>query len=51
MFFEADEDHWHGAARKRFMTHLALVQVDDEGTTADWGDHVTDEEYGAGPAP
>lgn len=51
VFFEPGEDHWHGAAPKRFMTHLALVQVDDEGTAADWGDHVTDEEYGAAPAP
>jgi hypothetical protein len=31
------------------MTHLALQQVDDEGNTATWGEHVTDEEYGAAP--
>ena len=29
------------------MTHLAMLDVDDEGTPATWGDHVTDEEYGA----
>jgi hypothetical protein len=29
------------------MTHVALLQVDDEGTSATWGDHVTDEEYAA----
>jgi hypothetical protein len=23
------------------MTHLALLQADDEGNVADWGDHVT----------
>ena len=49
VFFEPGEDHWHGAAPGRFMTHLAMVQVDDEGTSATWGDHVTDEEYGAAP--
>jgi hypothetical protein len=31
------------------MTHLALHQVDSEGTSATWGDHVTDEEYGRAP--
>jgi quercetin dioxygenase-like cupin family protein len=47
VFFEAGEDHWHGAAPDRFMTHLALQQVDDEGRAAAWGEHVTDAEYGA----
>jgi quercetin dioxygenase-like cupin family protein len=51
VFFEPGEDHWHGAAPNRFMTHLAMVEVDDEGTSATWGDHVTDEEYNAAPAP
>jgi hypothetical protein len=32
------------------MTHLALVDVGDDGKSADWGDHVTDEEYSAPPA-
>ena len=49
VFFEPDEVHWHGAAPNRFMTHLALVEVDDEGNSATWGEHVTDEEYGAAP--
>jgi quercetin dioxygenase-like cupin family protein len=49
VFFEPGEEHWHGAAPNRFMTHLALLQVDDEGNVADWGDHITDEEYGAPP--
>ena len=31
VFFEPGEDHWHGAAPDRFMTHLAMVEVDDEG--------------------
>jgi quercetin dioxygenase-like cupin family protein len=49
VFFEPGEDHWHGAAPDRFMTHLAMLEVDDEGNSAVWGDHVTDEEYGAAP--
>ena len=50
VFFEPGEDHWHGAAPSRFMTHLALADVDDEGKAAYWGDPVTDEEYAAAPA-
>jgi quercetin dioxygenase-like cupin family protein len=48
VFFEPGEEHWHGATATRFMVHLATVQVDDEGSSATWGDHVTDEEYAAG---
>ncbi len=48
--FEPGEDHWHGAAPGRFMTHVAMLQVDDDGSSAIWGDHVTDEEYGAAAA-
>jgi quercetin dioxygenase-like cupin family protein len=49
VFFEPGEDHWHGAAPNRYMTHLAIFEVDGEGNAATWGDHVTDEEYGAAP--
>ena len=49
VFFEPGEEHWHGAAPNRFMTHIAIVEVDGEGHPAAWGDHVTDEEYGAAP--
>ncbi|HXY17768.1 MAG TPA: cupin domain-containing protein [Gaiellaceae bacterium] len=47
VFFEPGEDHWHGAASNRFMTHLAMLEVDDDGNSATWGDPVTDEEYSA----
>ena len=47
--FEPGEEHWHGATANRFMTHVAMVEVDDEGNVAAWGDHVTDDEYGAAP--
>jgi quercetin dioxygenase-like cupin family protein len=50
VFFEPGEDHWHGAAPDRLMTHIAMQEADDEGSPVTWGDHVTDEEYGAGPA-
>jgi quercetin dioxygenase-like cupin family protein len=49
VFFEPGEEHWHGAAPDRFMTHLAMLEVDDEGNSATWGEHVTDEEYGQQP--
>jgi quercetin dioxygenase-like cupin family protein len=39
------EWHWHGAGPGSFMTHLAIQEADDEGRTAEWGDHVTDDEY------
>ena len=51
VFFEPGEDHWHGAAPNRFMTHLAMLEVDDDGNSATWGDHVTEGEYAMGPSP
>jgi quercetin dioxygenase-like cupin family protein len=49
VFFEPGEEHWHGAGPTRLMTHLAMLQVGDDGTPASWGDHVTDDEYAAAP--
>jgi hypothetical protein len=43
------EDHWHGAAPKRFMTHIAMQEADDQGSPVAWGEHVTEEKYGAAP--
>src|SRR5579884_3322957 len=48
VFFEPGEEHWHGAAATRFMTHVAIAEVDADGNAAYWGDHVTDAEYGSG---
>ena len=31
------------------MTHPAMLAVDDGGTSAPWGAHVTDDEYGQQP--
>ncbi len=49
VFFAPGEDHWHGAAPNRFLVHLAMLDVDDEGNAAVWGEHVTDVEYAAAP--
>lgn len=50
VFFEPGEEHWHGASAHRFMTHLAMLEVDDNGNAATWLDHVTDEVYNQQPA-
>ena len=47
VFFEPGEDHWHGAAPTRLVTHIAILEVDDEGNPAAWGDHGSDQEYAA----
>jgi quercetin dioxygenase-like cupin family protein len=46
VYFEAGENHWHGASRDRFMAHLAIQEADDSGSPVAWGRHVSDEEYG-----
>ena len=50
VFFESGENHWHGAAPNRFMTHIAMQEVDEWGSPVTWGQHVSDEEYGTAPA-
>jgi quercetin dioxygenase-like cupin family protein len=50
VFFEPGEEHWHGAAPTRFMTHIAMLDVDEKGNNANWGPHVTDAEYAAAPS-
>ena len=45
MFFDPGEDHWHGAAPNRFVTHAAMFEVDDAGNSVTWGEHVTNQEY------
>lgn len=51
VYFEPGEDHWHGAAGNRFMTHLAMQEVGDDGSPVAWSEHVTDQEYDATQAP
>jgi quercetin dioxygenase-like cupin family protein len=45
VWFEPGERHWHGAAPNRFMVHLAVQQTDAAGQSADWFEHVIDEDY------
>lgn len=47
VYFEPDEEHWHGASANRFMTHIAIQEADDSGSPVAWGDHVTEEEIAA----
>jgi quercetin dioxygenase-like cupin family protein len=49
IFFEPGEEHWHGAAPTRFMTHIAMQQADDDGNIVSWGEHVSEDEYLAAP--
>jgi quercetin dioxygenase-like cupin family protein len=50
VFFEPGEEHWHGAAPNRFMTHLAMLDIDGDGNAAAWGEAVADAEYSAAPS-
>jgi quercetin dioxygenase-like cupin family protein len=43
--FAPGEKHWHGAAPKTAMTHIAIQERLD-GKTADWMENVSDEQYG-----
>jgi quercetin dioxygenase-like cupin family protein len=49
VFFEPGENHWHGAAPTRLMTHLAMQLADDSGSPVSWGRHVSDDEYAQAP--
>jgi len=51
VFFEPGENHWHGAAPKRFMVHIAMQQNHKSGRAGgmvSWGEHVSDEQYAGG---
>jgi quercetin dioxygenase-like cupin family protein len=50
VYFEPGENHWHGAATTRFLTHIAIQQADDQGNVVSWGEHVTDAEYAQAPS-
>ena len=45
VFFEAGENHWHGAAPNRFMAHIAIQLLDEDGSAGSFGDPVTDQQY------
>lgn len=46
-----DEDHWHGATEDTLMAHLALLDVNPDGSDpTHWLEPVTDEQYRAAHA-
>jgi len=51
VFFEPGENHWHGAAPTRLMTHIAMQLADENGSPVTWGEHVSDEQYAQAPGP
>lgn len=44
IYFEPDENHWHGASAKKGMSHIA-IQEEVDGKVVTWGDKVTDDQY------
>ena len=50
VLFEADEEHWHGAAPNRLMVHVAINEGDDQHDVVHWLQPVTDDEYATTPA-
>ena len=51
VFFEPGEEHWHGAAPESLHAPPGDRQrVDDQGNSATWLKHVTEEEYLVGPS-
>ena len=45
VYIELGEEHWHGATRDRFMSHVAMQEADQNGQVVTWLEHVTDAEY------
>lgn len=41
----AGENHWHGSQAAHPLVHLAMQEVDGNGTSVMWGTHVSEEEY------
>lgn len=48
IWFEPEEKHWHGAAPRTAMSHVA-IQEKMNGKAVAWLEQVTDAEYGAPP--
>lgn len=45
VWFDAGEEHWHGAGPDTMMVHLAMQEANDEGRVADWLEAVSDGDY------
>jgi len=48
VWFPPGEKHWHGASPTAALTHIA-VQEQLDGKNVGWLEHVTDDQYLAGP--
>jgi len=48
VWFPAGEKHWHGASPTTAMTHIAVQEALD-GKAVEWMEHVSDQQYQAGP--
>ncbi|MET8982630.1 cupin domain-containing protein [Streptomyces sp. NPDC004539] len=44
VWFAPGVKHWHGATKDSAMAHIAITYAVD-GVTADWLEHVTDDQY------
>jgi quercetin dioxygenase-like cupin family protein len=44
IWFAPGEKHWHGAAPDAALTHIAVHET-QEGKSAEWMEHVTNEQY------
>jgi quercetin dioxygenase-like cupin family protein len=45
VYTPSGEEHWHGAAPDRFMTHVSMTESAAD-RSDHWGEHVSDAEYG-----
>lgn len=48
VWFEPNEQHWHGASPTAAMSHIAIAEMKD-GKVVDWMEQVSQEEYEADP--
>jgi len=48
VWFEPSEKHWHGASATTAMQHIAIQEALN-GKAVDWMEHVSEEQYAAGP--
>lgn len=49
VWFPPNVRHWHGGAPDEAMSHVAMQEADENGTTIHWLEPVSDEDYGAAP--
>jgi quercetin dioxygenase-like cupin family protein len=50
VWFEPQEEHWHGASATNAMVHLALQEADAEGQTVRWLEPVSEADYASAQA-